>query len=68
LPINLGNAIIEAIRCERGGWWAGGGYVPGLPNTLRAPEYTRIPFGINYVSGYVRQMQQSVFAGFGFNF
>lgn len=58
--------ITTGLRYERENWWVGTGYIVGLPSTLRANGRTSIPLGSNYAVGHTRQVQHSVFAGFGF--
>lgn len=53
------------LRYETPKWWAGAGYLIGLPATLRGNGCSHIPLGVDYGFGSIRQMQQALLVGFG---
>lgn len=58
--------ITVGPRYRQDNWWVGGGYIVALPSTMRGSGRSRIPLGIDYAYGSVRQTQHSLFLGFGF--
>jgi long-subunit fatty acid transport protein len=55
------------LRYETEKWWAGAGYLMGFPVTLSGNGHSRIPLGVDYGFSHIRQMQQGLLIGFGFN-
>lgn len=58
--------VTAGLRYETDRWWAGVGYVLGLPTTLRGNGATHIPLGIDYAFSEIEQTQHIVQIGFGF--
>ncbi|NLX12609.1 MAG: hypothetical protein GXY44_03010 [Phycisphaerales bacterium] len=59
--------ITTGLRYQKDNWWAGVGYILGLPASLSRTGTTAIPLGLDYMAIEVRQMQHSVTCGFGFS-
>jgi len=57
--------VTAGLRYEQDNWHVDFGYVLGLPATLRAPGYSRIPLGIDYGVSEIHQVQHVVGLGFG---
>ncbi|MBK8269057.1 MAG: outer membrane protein transport protein [Planctomycetes bacterium] len=57
--------ISVGIRYSRENWWVGAGYIIGLPQRMSGSGWSKIPLGIDYAHSEIRQMQQSLIAGFG---
>lgn len=55
------------LRYQKDNWWAGIGYILGLPETLSRTGHTSIPLGLDYMAIEVRQIQHSITCGFGFS-
>lgn len=53
------------LRYEQDHWWAGVGYVLGLPTTLHSSGHSRIPLGVDYNFGALEQTQHILALGFG---
>ncbi len=59
--------LTTGLTYRKDNWWFGGGYVLGLPNTLSASPRTKILFGLDSLSGEIRQIQHSIFFGGGYS-
>ena len=58
--------VTVGLRYETDKWWAGLGYVIGLPASLRGNGHSSNVMGLDYAYSTLEQTQQSVLMGFGF--
>lgn len=59
--------ITTGLRYRKDNWWAGIGYILGLPATMSRTGVSSIPLGLDYMAIELRQVQHSVTCGFGFS-
>ncbi len=58
--------VTVGLRYETDKWWAGLGYVIGLPASLRGDGHSSNVMGLDYAYSTLEQTQHSILMGFGF--